>query len=379
MDNIVRELVDATPIIFKDERTLTPLYAPKKVVERDELIREIVKNIRKLARNQLPNHMLILGNNGTGKTVTIRYIMSQIGEVAGFYYIHLHGSDEPPLYETMRNMADDCLCMLQAKAIPWVAVYDQFAESLALQSKLLVLVLDEFDYFVTGPMFKLLKKLSRNPNVCMIGITNDYNVLDMVDDPSFLSAFNPQRVEFPEYTSEELETILYARAEEALLPNTFDDVAIRLIAALTLQKRSGDARYALDLLKYSADNCTDSNRERITEADVRASVDRIELIYNVNIVTRLMPQLKRIMVQIIQRDEMKRAEVLNLYNKAAKRYGWPTMSRTKFSFYLSSLERKGIIERMNRGAGRGKGIERLVRLSPNLDMAETREALAEFE
>jgi len=374
----MRELVEEAPVIFKDERTLTPLYAPKKIVERDEMIREIGKNIRKLARAQLPHHMLILGGNGTGKTVTVQYVMHQISEVAAFYYIHLHGSDEVPLYETLRYIADDCLCMIQAKDISWAAVYDQFADSLRQQNKPLILVLDEFDYFITGPMFKLLKKLSRNPNVCMIGISNDYNVLDMVNDPSFLSAFNPQRVEFPEYTGEELETILQERAKEALLPNTLDEIVIKLIAAFTLNKRSGDARYALDLLKYSADNSTDNNREKIFEEDVRTSVERLELVYNVSIVTRLPPQLKRIAAQVVKKEVIKRSEVLDAYNKAAKRHGFATLSRTKFSFYLSSLERKGIIERTNKGGGRGKGIERLVRLSPNLDIDETKEALVDF-
>jgi archaeal cell division control protein 6 len=379
MDDILRKLVEETPRIFKDERTLTPLYVPSKIVERDDLIIEVGKNVRKLTRGQVPHHMLILGGNGSGKTVTVQYVLNQIKEAASFYYIHLHGNDEVPLYETLRNIAGECLCIVQAKDISWAAVYDQFAESLRLNGKPLMLVLDEFDYFITGAMFKLLKKLVHNEDVGIIGISNDFNVLDLINDPSVLSLFNPQRVEFPEYNGRELETILLERAKEALFPNTFDVEVIPLISVLTLQNRSGDARYALDLLKYAANNCTDGNRDRIIEKDVREAVERLELTYNISIVTRLPPQLQRLIALIIRKNEMRRSDVFELYNRKAKKDGYVQLSRTKFSLYLSTLERKGVIERINRGAGRGKGIERLVKLSPNLDIDEIRMALLEFE
>lgn len=380
MDTIIKELIDETPVIFKDESTLAPLYVPTKIVERDELIIALVRNLRKLVRHQLPYHMLILGGNGTGKTVTMRYVMEQIGEATSdFYYIHLYGSDEAPLYETLREIAQQCNCMLPAKDLSWGAVFAEFAESLEIQKKPLVIVLDEFDYFITGNMFKLLKKLSRTQNVCIIAISNDYNVLDVVDDLAFLSVFIPQHVEFTEYTHHELEEIIYERAKEALLPNTYEVEVVPLIAMLTIKNRSGDARYALDLLKYSVNHCVDDNRDRILESDVRAVVERVELIYNAGAVTRLTPQLQRIVKQIIKQDgDVKRKDVFDAYNRSAKHDKTDPISRTKFSYYLTTLERKGVIERINKGAGRGKGIERLVRISLNLDVIELREALAEY-
>lgn len=380
MDSIIKELIDETPAIFKDERTLTPRYVPSKIVERDELIIELVKNLRKLVRHQLPYHMLILGGNGTGKTVTMRYVMEQIREATSdFYYIHLYGSDEMQLYKILRNISQDCNCMISAKDIAWASVYDEFAESLAVQNKPLIIVFDEFDYFVTGQMFKLLKKLARNPNVCIIGISNDYNVLEAVTDLSFLSVFIPKRVEFTEYTHLELGEILYERAKEALFPNTYDVEVIPLIAMLTIQNRAGDARYAIDLLKYSANYCTHDNRDRITENDVRESVEELEIVYNVSVVTRL-PQLYKLLIaEIVRKGEIQRNEVLENYNRTAKKRTATTMSRTKFSYYLSALERKGIIERFERGAGRGKGVKRYVKLSSNLDVDEIKEALSEFE
>lgn len=85
-----------------------------------------------------------------------------------------------------------------------------------------------------------------------------------------------------ERNSKEVYKILDARVEEAFTEEVVDESALSLCAALA-SKQGGDARFALDLLKYAGDitsrkgahNVTDDEIEEAREIWEKEHVDRL--------------------------------------------------------------------------------------------------------
>jgi len=134
-----------------------------------------------------------------------------------------------------------------------------------------IIILDEIDKMLIknrNEVYSLIYKFTRDSNICLIGITNKYDIRQLITDARDQSSYLYADVTFPAYNAIQLRDILEYRVEQAFYPNALNDEVIPLCAALAAQ-RNGDARYALDLLSTAADLCEEEGRTAVTEDDVR--------------------------------------------------------------------------------------------------------------
>ena len=121
-------------------------------------------------------------------------------------------------------------------------------------------------------VYSLIYKFTRDPNICLIGITNNYDIPRLITDARDQSLYHYIDVTFPPYNADQLRDTLEYRGEQAFYHHALDYSVIPLCTALAAQ-RNGDARYALDLLSTAANLCEEQGRTTVTEDDVRGAED----------------------------------------------------------------------------------------------------------
>src|SRR3989339_658155 len=81
--------------IFKNKRTLQANYTPEVIRHRESEIKQIASILAPSLRLEKPSNLFLYGVTGTGKTLTVKYVMEQMIEVSnkkdisfGMYYIN---------------------------------------------------------------------------------------------------------------------------------------------------------------------------------------------------------------------------------------------------------------------------------------------------
>jgi len=259
------------PRLFRNRDVLSPLYVPERLQGRDEQIEELSMYISYLLDGSTPPHILIVGPPGSGKTVCVKHVLRELKthvDVPVGYTVA-----DGTSYQLMTALAINLDFEIPLKGLGFTDVWNVFKEKTQDGT---IIVLDEMDKMFKKDGTKLLYHLSRQARVCVIGISNKLTVMDMINDLRVLSSFRPRKISFSPYDAIQLEAILKYRCEEAFFPNVLDEGVIPLCAALAA-KRNGDARYALDLLSFSADICIRDRREVITEAECKGCKDELRL------------------------------------------------------------------------------------------------------
>ena len=68
--------------IFLDKSLLLSSYVPEEVLFREELIQEVANILAPALRLEKPSSLLIYGKTGTGKTLSIKYVLKSMCYIA---------------------------------------------------------------------------------------------------------------------------------------------------------------------------------------------------------------------------------------------------------------------------------------------------------
>jgi cell division control protein 6 len=229
-----------------------------------------------------------------------------------------------------------------------------------VKGNIAIIILDEIDKMLiknSKDVYSLIYKFTRNPNICLIGITNKYDTPALITDARDLSSFHPVDVAFPPYDATQLRDILEYRVEQAFYPNALSDEVLPLCAALAGQ-RNGDARYALDLLSTAADQCEEDGRTTVTEDDIRRAERLAEVSLLRREVVRLSPHQKVLLEAVYSKEEKQSpTEVYREFNNTMRLSGREQVSHKTLSVLVAELELYGFVEVERKGRGRGRGVD----------------------
>lgn len=345
-------LFDNRPLIFKDRGVVSPLFVPDTLQDREQEVKEISQYLGYLLEGTTPPHLLVVGSPGCGKTVSVKYVITELEKSYAdvlTYYVVADGT----AYQVITTLAKGCECDVPLKGLGFNEIWNIL--KVKLSERPTIFILDEMDKMLAKDGTKLLYHLSRHPNVCVIGISNKLTVMDTVDDLRVLSSFNPKKVPFPPYSSEQLREILEYRAERAFKEGALANEVIPLCAALAAQ-RNGDARYALDLLSFAADVCIRKGNTIVTEDDVRLATTEVEVEFIRRSISMLGESQKILLYCTLTTEEPTPTNVYRQYNVIAKERGATLLSHNRLSVLLRELELLGLVEIGRKGKGRGKGV-----------------------
>jgi cell division control protein 6 len=232
-------------------------------------------------------------------------------------------------------------------------VFNDFVQEVK-KTPLMIVVLDEIDQLLKEDinrgndiLYKLTAlKAEANLKVSLIGISNDLKFKEYLD-PRVMSRLGEEEILFPPYTASELQDILEARAQEALIPGTIKPGVIQLCAALSAQEH-GDARRAIDLLRVAAEVASRKQSPAIEEKFVREASREIVGNLIVDAIQQLTIQSKLVLcsVYLLEENKVKDAvtgDLYNVYSEISDIVGIEKLTQRRISDLISELDMLGLV------------------------------------
>jgi len=286
-----------------------------------------------------PTHLVILGPTGTGKTVTVKKVLAELK------LPHTYVVAEPSAYGTLVALGEAVLGSRK-----WgLSFAPLWAEVDSALSSPHIIVVDEAEKFLMRDEKgdHVLYYLSRREATGLILISNRLNLLEYIRDSRVKSSFKPMVKIFKPYTADELYSIIYDRALEALGEEGVRDVSpLKYIAALAAQK-GGDARYAIDLLRESVKLVFMEDCDRITIKHIEKAKGNVEYSYIENSLRALSRAHKLMLIAALKSNYV--GEAYSKYNQLAPRYAMDQLSERRLRDILGDLELMGFINIRRKG------------------------------
>jgi cell division control protein 6 len=284
--------------IFVDRDKLSPSYIPDKLPHREAQLKTLLSlvEVDDLRRAVYPKCIQVVGPTGSGKTsscIKLGKILEQRASERGFnlktVYVNLRleGSSR---FMVFKSMVEKVAFEAASRSLSPDEVLKQFVETLRARRLVALLVLDEVDFHVRRSKETIVYDLTRlseltageSPNVlAVIFIARDPDWTKLLD-PAERSSLGNIKVAFPPYSKAQVLDILEYRASEALRPGAAPREVLEFISDLAVQPpRSGDVRFALDMLLYSGALAEEQGFSHITVDHVRSiygkSIDAVPL------------------------------------------------------------------------------------------------------
>ncbi len=375
--------------IFKDRDKLTPDYVPEHLPFREEQIRRIASALSQALRGSRPNNIFVYGLTGTGKTAAVKLVIRGLSEKARELRIPVFTSyvncrQRDTGYRVLADILESLGGKVPFTGLSIAELQKRLFKKVEALNGRVVVVLDEIDFLVKKQGDDILYKLIRmneelsGSSVSIIGITNDLNLIEMLD-PRVKSSLGEEEVVFPPYDAVQLKSILEERASLAFYDGALGEDVIPLCAALAAREH-GDARKALDLLRMAGELAERAGKSKVTREDVEMARGELEKDKVYEVVSSLPLHAKLILASILDlttsRDSATTGEIFNEYSKKTALLGLETVTQRRVTDIISELDMMGLISA--RVVSRGRyGKTKVVKIQANRKSIET--ALKEDE
>ncbi len=348
-----------------DLSILSVIHQPEEFPHREPQINTMVASLSGLIRGFSANNLLIYGKTGTGKTSVTKYVTEMLEEKVGdkviTCYVNCQTYDSP--YSILVNLSK---CIPGDSNIPpsgWTLdrIYDELVVKIKGSEKILILILDEIDKLVEknggDSLYVILKLMGEDTGAggTIIGITNDSSFYERLD-PRVKSRMSRESVMFSPYNAEELKDILYPRVTKVLNPESYDEAAISLCAAIGAREH-GDARKAIDLMRISIEMAIRESSDRVSVSHVYKARDTLEIDVIRETVKTQPTHSKIVLLSVILSGERHpnsatTGEVSSLYAELCRDIGIQPLTSRRVSDYISELEDFGMINTTVKSLGR---------------------------
>ena len=397
MDELRSESVET---VFENKDLVRPdtIIDEDRIVGRDEQLKTVITNLKPALHGKGIPDMLLTGPSGTGKSLIIHAVCKQIVELSesqgmrfGVFSINCEGPGTTSR-AVYRLIQEATLGIDEEPGVPESGVstdqkLERLWEIMRDHYDGVIFVLDEID-MLDGPYSdpeynSLLYQLSRARDLGRydgpVSVTAITNYVDFMSDLNSRanSSFNPDEVFFDDYDATQLRHILRNR-EDAFKEATLDEDVVPLVAAFGSQTH-GDARKAIDLLRWSGELADKQGAEMVNETHVRTAQDRYDSDRKLRHIGGLSTQKKLCIFAVAATDYYSNADVdwipagpsYKLYQFICDTLDADSYGRETFVNHVTEQATYGILNFDRRGRGRGKGIHM------HFDLAEDPESIME--
>src|SRR3989338_9136572 len=232
--------------LFKNEDALDPEWLPKNLPYRESQHHQIANCIKPLLQGRNGRNCIISGAPGIGKTAAVKLVLKELEEnldvnAADVYVLYVNCWQNNTTYKIFAELCDQ---------LGYKFTQNKNTEDLfrviqnIVNKKAAVFAFDEVDKvedvnFLYNIFTDILKK-------SILMITNHPQWYAEVD-PRIRSRILPERIDFKQYSPEELKGIIKQRMEFAFVNNVWTQEALEKIFDKTAP--SGDVRLGLYLLR----------------------------------------------------------------------------------------------------------------------------------
>lgn len=302
-----------TQSVIKEPALLDPntIIDEDRIVGRDKQISAIVKNLQKALNGERPEHMLLYGPTGTGKSLCTGAVAQKVEDICSsrgikFCSLEINAQLVDSFDSALYKLTDEVTDKVGSKTgVPEEGVSskrkrDRLFDVIEDHFDIVLFILDEIEllegkYSNEEPAYsKLIYNLTRvqqheelDVKVSVAALTNDSTFTEDLDSRA-LSTFNPEDVLFGDYNPDELKAILRNR-KEAFREGALEQGVIPLAAAFGGQNH-GDARKAIDTLRRAGEAADEASDDTVREEHVREVQDSVDIDRSMNLIETLTRQ-----------------------------------------------------------------------------------------
>ncbi|WP_311174097.1 Cdc6/Cdc18 family protein [Halobellus ordinarius] len=377
MSNTSDDLFTREDPIFANKELLEINHLPgeRRIVGRDDEIADLAAAVNPAIFGQSPSNVLIYGKTGTGKSLCAKYVSQRLVETAReedvkatFAYVDCaQDTTETQAVQTIAdsvNEPDVTEIKVPDKGLSTSTYYKRLWRILDAQYDVVLILLDEIDKLSDDDILMQLSRAGEAGKIddCKLGVLGISNKIQYKDrmDERVKSSLCEREFVFPPYDANQLRNIMEARSD-AFRDGILEPSTIPRAAALAAREH-GDARKAIDILRYAgeiaqSEGARTVREEFVTQARERAETDRFrELIRGSTPHSRYVLQALAILSLSSDRQEgFRTSRVYEVYENICEGQGSDTLSLRRVRDLLKEHAFLDIIEQSKHSGGSAEG------------------------
>ncbi|WP_144906774.1 Cdc6/Cdc18 family protein [Halobellus captivus] len=358
----------------RDLLSIGTVPGPDRIVGRDTEIQSVAGEIRHLIHESQPNHVVIYGETGTGKSLVSRHVSDRLVDTAtarnvpaaSVYVECKKNNTETRVARTIaRALSDksDSDIDIPRIGLGSAEYYDYAYDIIDEYYDGLIVILDEIDMVDNAE--GLLHELSRareaghtDAYIGIIAISNDIDFGQKLN-ARVQSSMRTTDFVFEPYQSDQIEQILEYR-RDAFHDGVVQDGVITETADRSADEH-GDARKAVDVLRIAGDIADDTDAEVVSPEHVDKAVKRAEVNRVKETIESTSPQSKLVLYTLgrltgSNNRRFRTSGIYSQYETTCGDVGADPLSYDRVSQILSTLALMGISESHQVGGGHKQGV-----------------------
>jgi cell division control protein 6 len=359
VDTMVEDILGKSTI-FRDESKLDAAYVPQYLPHREGELKSLAEYFKgSISPAPVAQTVTLLGGIGTGKTMLSKRFGKSIEKAAArrginLRYIHINCRKERTDYMIWASMAKELQPELELRGYPAEYVQRAVDELLVESNTILIVCLDEIDYYMSRDGKDIIYFLSRPlenhrldsvARYSMVLISRDFSYYYKLDEPT-RSSLKKNVIRFEKYNASQIFDILKYRTNEAFTEGAMSDDVIKFVSEIAAQ--TGDCRFALEMMFYAGMRADREGRVEVSFEDVRAAKAEVLPVVSETELRELNLHQKFTYLAAANllgdSSSVLSGDIFSEYESLCEQHNEPARSYTSFASYLKDLGNLGFIE-----------------------------------
>lgn len=381
--------------IFREKDLLTISHLPEesRIIGRDEQIAQLAEEIEPVIIGYEPNSALIYGKTGCGKSLVAKYVARLAEEEAeergyNLAYGICDCSQSSKEASVIQTIADSMNTPTTGISVPSRGIstdeyYKRLWDILDEAYDGGIIILDEIDHLKSDDVLMVLSRANESEKIdvplAIIGISNKIDYRNRLSE-RVKSSFSHREFIFDPYDSTQLEAILRNRSD-AFQEGVLKDEVVPYCAALAAKKH-GDARKAMNLLKFAGEYAKRKEKDEVSKEDVDAAEKDAEAERLLSLISGLSPHVKYVLKALAnltknnKENWFRTSRIVDTYEKVCEKEGVDVLSLSGVRDCLNEVAFLSVIEGNRETGGRGVGNYKEWRLLTDADTVIRMEKLS---